>query len=225
MDATVQKKDLRRYMRSRAPDSSLAHPARALLGRYLEIIEACEWPLKAPSKIDARAYAAHLSRVLSVPVNAVLVASATRPYDDVAWTTPEGLALLVDDGLSAGLDASIEDDFARTYWGCLQLSMERRMLGGLGEARVKFLGRDVKTRLMGGLRQALYATLAGPISVRRVEQCVCAVEDTLRDFLAMTVMDDRLDGVPLGHVVRMMTAAIPLGAKRGDPGTWIVLAA
>lgn len=225
MDAIIEKAELRRYMRSRAPDSSLAHPVRALLGTYADIASACAWPLAAPSAIDATAYAALLTRILSIPVNAVLVASLSQPYADMAWATEDGMVRLLDEGLSAGLDASVEDDFTGTYWGRLQVSLERRMLDGLGEERLQFLERDVRVKLMRGLRQALYATLAGPVDVRRVEQCADAVEDTLRDLIAMTVLDDRADGVPLGRVARLMTGAIPLGAKRGDPGSWIVLAA
>lgn len=221
----ISNEDLRRYMRSRAPDSSLAHPARALLGRYLEISAACEWPLAAPEDIDAAVLAAHLGKVLSVPIGEIRFASLSQPYADMGWATPEGMVRLFEEGLSSGLDASVDDDFAWSYWGRLQISLERRLITGLGEERLEFLERDVRTKLMSGLRQALFATLAGPLNVRRVEQCADTTEDTLRAFIGMTVIDDRADGVPLGHVVRSMTRTIPLGAKRDEPGVWICLAA
>ncbi len=225
MDTVIERTDLIRYMRARAPDSSLAHPARALLGTYLDAAADCAWPLAPPERLDAADLAMRLTRVLSVPVNEVRFVSLSQPYADMAWATGEGVARLLDEGLSAGLDASVEDDLVRTYWGALQVSLERRLLRGLGEARLGILERDVRTKLMGGLRQALFSTLAGPLAVRRVEQCADAVEDTLRAFLGMTVLDDRFDGVALGHVVRCMTRAIPLGAKRDEPGVWIALAA
>lgn len=225
MDATLQKEDLRKLLHSRAPDSSLKNVARALLGAYIDIAEACSWPLADASSLNAADLAKRLTLLLGVPVNDIRFVSLAQPYSDTQWATPEGFTALFETGLSAGLERSLDRDFCGTYWGRLQLSMERRLLKGLGEERLDFLERDVKTKLMCGLRQALYATLAGPMSVQQVEECATCVEDTLRDFLAITVLDDRTDGVPLGHMVRLMTQALPLGAKRGDPGTWIVLAA
>jgi len=225
MDATSQKQGLQKLMRSRAPDSSLKDVARALFGLYVNIARDCAWPLVPASKLDASDLAKRLSSVLAVPVNEVRFISISAPYADAEWTTDEGYVALFEEGLAAGLERSVERDFPWTYWGRLQLSTERRLVSGIGEERLDILERDVRDKIMPGLRQALFSTLAGPLSVRSVEECVYGVETTLHAFLAYTIMDDRADGVPLGRVVRLMTGAIPLGAKIGEPGTWTVLTA
>jgi len=225
MDASLQKQGLRKLMKSRAPDSSLKDVARALFGKYVDIARDCAWPLSPASTLDASDLAKRLGRVLGVPVNEVRFISVSAPYADTDWTTDEGCSALFGDGLAAGIERSVERDFAWTYWGRLQLSMERRLITGIGEDRLDILERDVRTKIMPGLRQALFSTLAGPLSVRSVEECVYGVEQTLHSFLACTIMDDRADGVPLGHMVRLMTGMLPLGAKIGEPGTWTVLTA
>ncbi|HTM67809.1 MAG TPA: hypothetical protein VL426_00780 [Candidatus Binatia bacterium] len=221
----MQRQTIRKLINARAPDSSLKDIARALVGLYADIAAECAWPLRPASAIDAPALSRRLTRALAVPVNEVLFASVSQPYADAAWATDEGYDLLFSTGLAAALEASVERDFAWTYWGRLQLSLERPLLAGIGEQRLDILERDVRARVMTGLRSALFSSLAGPLSVRMVEECVFSVEETLRGFLAFTVMDDRMDGVPLGHLTRIMTGAIPLGAKRGEPGTWIAVTA
>lgn len=225
MDATLRKQEVRKIVNSRAPDSSLKDVARALFGLYADIAVACEWPMRPPSGDVAARLARNLTRALSVPVNEVRFASISQPYADASWTTDAGHELLFADGMAAAIEASVERDLAWTYWGRLQLSMERTILAGIGERRIDILERDVQLRLMAGLRPALFSTLAGPLSVRMVEECVLGVEETIKAFFALAIMDDRVHGVPLGHMTRLMTGALPLGAKRDEPGTWIVLVA
>ncbi len=222
-EIAARKGKLRERMLSRAPDSSLVHVSRALFSHYLDIADAGEWPLADRSSLDAPAIATQLTRLLGHPVNEVRFVSLSDPYGDLDWTTEEAFARITDTDVASLVADSIENAYAETYVGRLY-GLQWRLLERLGERRRETVDGDVAKAVMPGLRSALFSTVVDRLGIALTERLMHAVEDTLTFMYGYAVLDDRHAGVPLGHMTRILTKTLPLGAKRDEPGTWLFLA-
>lgn len=214
---------LRVRMLARAPESSLVHVSRALFSRYLDIADAGEWTLADRSSLDAAEIAKQMTQLLGIPVNEVRFVSLTKPYDDLEWTTVEAFERITETDVGSLIADSVENEYGCTYAGRLY-GLQWRLLGTLGERRREIVDGDVARAIMPGLRSAMFATVVDRLGIAMTERLVDAVEDTLAFMYGYAVIDDRHAGVPLGHLTRILTQALPLGEKRDEPGVWLFLA-
>jgi hypothetical protein len=270
MDATASRSSARALFEAHAPDSSLFHVGRALLGMHAEIadrgamalgrgpssppdrpeitfsIEMVDdpefadegdeidrllaLPVPAPvvaderPMIDAEALAAHLGRVFGAYVNEVQLISVADPYADASWLTEEALESDERD-FAATLDACLETDRDGMFWGRLLAAHDMKLLRFLKEDGRERLADDVRARFEDGLAAALTGAVGGSVSDARLGAIRADVLDALDVFIGLAAMDDRSSAVPLGHLVREFTRALPLGMKKGEPGTWLFLVA
>lgn len=222
LTVTDSRAEFRKLMIRRSPDSSLLHVGRGLISRYVDIATNGEWSF-GERRPDAEKLAENLGWLFGVRVKEVRFISASQPYGDLEWITEEQFVRIADDGLAEHIANSVDPDAAWSYSARLASSLDFGLIRRLGEHRREIIDNDIARTFKGGLRSAIFSSFVEVVGVRRCEQMTFDVEETLKAFLGCIALDDREVGVPLGHMTRILTEALPLGEKRDDLGTWLFL--
>jgi len=206
------------YLRENAIDQALLGHALDSLAVFDRAAASRAIGLSPASAIDRDAAAA-ISAAVGRPVKKVIVVSASAPDAVLAGENGkfcgqklwQSIETTLWDRLHSCHKLSLWDGFARPRRQPKELGNE------LWERFDEAIGRDLK----GAVSKSLPGTLGYDI----VETCRNHLWYGLFYYLGFAVNGNVERVQRLSGLIELMGSAIPLGEKRGEPGTWYVLAA
>ena len=208
------------FLGRHAGKPALAFEAMEYLGPLFRLTDECRCVLAPAAALDGAKAAAAIAAATGLPAVLVKPVSLTRPF-----ANPKGLG---DAEYAAELQPRVWAALARAadpkFGACLRPQIAA-LRASLGEGRWDGLWQSLDSALWFELWNGLRRDLAIGID----DGLATGLHDSLRlsllAFLGHALAGNK-DGLDrFRDLILMLPRAAPLGRKKGDPDTWIVLAA
>lgn len=195
-----------------APRPALIPEAFELISPYFDQADADHFTLCAAHELDVDSAADALARAAGTPVTRVIPVSIANPLPRPSWMAMRHFDALVADGLisscrdvlASRISPRAED--AKTKLG---MPLWHAFTGHLGDA------------LWTSLENCVPDALKVPLTVHHG----LSMWHRLFLYLASAASADPATMAEIGPLVSLSARSLPLGEKRDEPGTWLVLVA
>lgn len=195
-----------------APRPALIPEAFERLGPYFDQADADHYALCAADDLDLAEAADAIARASHCAVSRILPVSLAMPIPRPPWMAARQYDALVADGLIC----SFRDPLSPAISARAEAAKERLGLP-LWHAFTEHLGDALWTSLENCVPDALKV----PLTLHHG----MALWHRLFLYLASAASADAATMAELGPLVTLSARALPLGEKRDEPGTWLVLTA
>ncbi|MFH1098585.1 MAG: hypothetical protein V1723_01495 [Candidatus Uhrbacteria bacterium] len=220
---TRSRKKLQAFLAKYAKNPARVQEAMTLLKPFFRNAERGTYPLAKGEKLDLAEAARAIATATGRKVGRIVVVSREHPFPipKPGWMTEEAYQDLLWEGFPVLFWVSIVWDSQRPGKGL------RGNIGDVLDGSVEDdLWDNFVSSLWSRLARTLHDDLKGSFWDRIDESDLWrCLEDGLFYFLAFAFLDDDANIKRLTPLIRLFPRAIPLGEKRDESGTWIVLVA
>lgn len=195
----------------------------AELEPFFKNAQAGNYPLAPASAELAREALAVLQSVFGQKaVIKVIFISLSKPFPQPDWMTKEGY--------KAALSAHLLDNMWESLKHGLKISLSNYLIRTRFNNRDKIsCGDNLVDSLWDNLIDSLWGNLWESIRNSLWDKFCPNIEDVLEDvifyFLSSALANNTKEVEKLRPLVRLLPKTVPLGVKKGEPGTWLLLAA
>ena len=240
----VNRKALRSFLVRHAQNPDRVPEAMKLLDPFFRRAESGRYPLAPAKKLDRKAMKDAIAKATDKPLAEVVFISLTHPFpkpdwmaksvcQDIFWGTI-GVSIdnMLGDSLvessSEGIDwRSFGDDLRDSLEDSLRESLEDSLRegfrGSLGNSPgVDSFERNLEDSLIENLEYILRDNFGVNSVERNLED---GLQESIFSYLGFTILNDAEQIERFTPLIRLLPKAIPIGKKKGEPCTWLVLVA
>ncbi len=210
---------LKRFLSANARRAATLSGAMRELVPFVEAVSSGRYRLAPAAGLDEAAAAKAISLATGRSVDKVIAVSAAKPLPRAAWIDDAAYSKLVALALKERLHGTLGKRLEARYGDDLRADF------GLGSGLGGKIAEMVESGLIAAALEAFQRGLTAVVRDQLGLSLAASLRSSLFFFLAFAAAGDAKKVSELVPLVRLLRRHVPIGDLRGEPGTWLVLAA